>query len=97
MQCKIETKITVPDSSFMYEFDLNMLLGNLLDNALEALEKVKERYLYIGISFRNGILLIRMWNSFDGIVSKKGKRRLLYVPNQFFAGRSLSVLKKTNL
>lgn len=72
MQCKIETKITVPDSSFMYEFDLNMLLGNLLDNALEALEKVKERYLYIGISFRNGILLIRMWNSFDGIVSRKG-------------------------
>lgn len=72
MQCKVETKITVPDSTFINEFDLNMLLGNLLDNALDAIEKIKERYLYIGISFRNGILLIRMWNSFDGMVNKEG-------------------------
>ncbi len=72
MDCRIETKITVPDSSFINEFDLNMLLGNLLDNALDALEKVEERYLYVGISFHNGLMLIRMWNSFDGVVDKDG-------------------------
>ena len=71
MQVKIETRIHVPQTTFMQAFDLNILFGNLLDNALEALEKVQERYLYIGISFKNGILLIHMRNSFDGIINQK--------------------------
>lgn len=73
MQCEIETRVTVPNSVFINEFDLNVLLGNLLDNSIEALKNVKERYLYIGISFRNNMLLIRVWNSFDGVLNKKGR------------------------
>lgn len=72
MSCKIETMITVPNSSFMSEFDLNMLLGNLLDNALEALDNVKKKYLFIGLSYHCGVLLIRIWNSYDGTVINEG-------------------------
>lgn len=72
IHCKIETKITVPDCTLISEFDLNMLLGNLLDNALEALEKTEEKYLYIGISYHKGMMLINIKNSFDGILDKNG-------------------------
>ena len=72
IHCKIETKIIVPDCTLVSEFDLNMLLGNLLDNALEALEKTEEKYLYIGISYHKGMMLINIKNSFDGILDKNG-------------------------
>lgn len=71
MSCKIETHITVPSSSFMPDFDLNMLLSNLLDNALEALEKTEERYLYVEMNYQKGVLLIQISNSFDGTVIKE--------------------------
>lgn len=73
LQCKTEIDITVPDSSFMPGIDMNIILGNLLDNALEALELIDEKYLYIGISYKKGVLIIRIRNSFDGIIEKKGE------------------------
>ena len=67
LNCETETKITVPKITFMNEFDLNILLGNLLDNALDALCKVRERYLYVGISYNKSMLLIRVKNTYDGV------------------------------
>lgn len=70
--CVTETKITVPKITFMNEFDLNILLGNLLDNALEALGKVHEKYLYVGISYNKSMLLIRVKNTYDGVFDRNG-------------------------
>lgn len=74
MGCKIETKLKVPDCSFMSDFDLNMILGNLLDNALEALEHTKEKFLSVELKYEKGILVIRICNTFDGIIAQSGKR-----------------------
>lgn len=73
MGCRIETDLKVPDSSFMSDFDLNMLLGNLLDNALEALEHVKEKYLRVELRYQKGVLVIHIRNSYDGKLQQKGK------------------------
>ena len=40
-------RVLVPRDSFMNDFDLNIILSNLLDNALEALERESERFLNI--------------------------------------------------
>lgn len=45
LHCKRTVVIQVPETCFMPDFDLNMLLGNLLENALEALEKAEQRKL----------------------------------------------------
>ncbi|MCR5702665.1 MAG: GHKL domain-containing protein [Lachnospiraceae bacterium] len=71
LDCTIETKIVVPNSTVIPEFDMTMLLGNLLDNAIEALEKIKERYLFVGLSIHKGIFIIRVKNYFDGKVIRK--------------------------
>lgn len=73
LSCKIETKIAVPEESFIPGFDLNVLLGNLLENAIEALEKTEERYLYVGMNYKRGVLLVRIWNSYDGRLKKNGE------------------------
>lgn len=73
MSCRIETQIEIPNSSFMSEFDLNVLLSNLLDNALEALEKTKNKYLFVGLKYKNGLLIVRIYNTYDGMLHKDGK------------------------
>ncbi|MCI9174288.1 MAG: sensor histidine kinase [Lachnospiraceae bacterium] len=51
-------------------FDMGILLGNLLDNALEACERMEEGRRFVRLSLRrkNHFLLIEVENSFDGIV-----------------------------
>ena len=71
--CQTETKISVPDNIIIQGYEMVVLFGNLLDNALEALEKVENRYLYVGITVDKGVLLIRIKNTFDGkMVQKNG-------------------------
>lgn len=68
--------VQVPETPFMPDFDLNMLLGNLLENALEALEKVEEKKLDFYMSYKKQVLYISLCNTFDGTVRKKGNAYL---------------------
>lgn len=52
------------------EADLNIVLGNLLDNAGEALQKSDEKHLDIRLKYEKGILYLSIYNSFDGVVYK---------------------------
>ena len=81
LSCQIETKIEVPENNFMPVFDLNVLLGNLLDNALEALERAGSRYLYVSLRYGQGIFLVNIYNTFDGVIKKDGKRYLTRKPD----------------
>jgi len=49
--------------------DLATILGNLLDNALDAVAKVKEKKLHLGIEYSRKTLFIKVKNTFDGSVS----------------------------
>ncbi|MDO5155999.1 MAG: GHKL domain-containing protein [Eubacteriales bacterium] len=76
MDCKIETNIAIPKETFISGFDLNILLGNLLDNALEALKRTENRYLYVELIYRCNVLIVRVHNTYDGIVKKRGSTYL---------------------
>jgi signal transduction histidine kinase len=54
--------------------DIVTILGNLLDNALDALSKVENKILSLNIQFDKSSLLIKIENSFDGIVEYKDKK-----------------------
>lgn len=68
--------VQVPYEPFMPDFDLNILLGNLFENALEALEKVEEGRLDFYMSYDRQVLYISLCNTFDGIVKKSGNSYL---------------------
>lgn len=57
------------------EVDLNVILGNLLDNAAEAIERADEKYLELQMRYDRNVLYISIYNSYDGKVEldKKGK------------------------
>ena len=94
ISCKIETQIEVPDSSFMPGFDLNMLLSNLLDNAIEALEKTDEKYLFIGLKYQKGLVIIRIYNTFDGKIKKKGIQYITQKPDKVNHGIGMKNVKE---
>jgi len=50
--------------------DIVIIVGNMLDNALESVEKVEDKFINIQIAYQLGNLLIKVENPFDGVVKK---------------------------
>lgn len=70
----ISTQIFVPETIKVLAYDLTVILGNLLDNAITAVLKSKDKKLDLQISCSMGNLIILMENSFDGkIISQNGR------------------------
>ncbi|WP_228478612.1 sensor histidine kinase [Listeria innocua] len=71
----ISCEINVPNDIDVAPFDLSTILGNLIDNAAEALEYVpNEKWIGIKVSYQVGFLMIQVINSFDGIVHLDKKK-----------------------
>lgn len=66
-------RISVPDELPVRDTDISVLLGNLLENALEAVCAVSEesRVIKLGMGSRGKMLGITVDNSFNGVVYKK--------------------------
>ena len=59
----VETKISIPQQLRLRSFDLNVLLGNLLDNAIDASMQTEEKKLNITIKLDKGVLFLHIGNS----------------------------------
>lgn len=58
----------------MDAFDINVLLGNLLLNACEAMKKSEKKELAVAMGYARGVLTVRIRNSYNGILKQeKGK------------------------
>lgn len=71
----VETKISIPEKLNLHSFDLNVVLGNLLDNAIDASAQTKEKELKIMMKLDKGVLFLNICNSCRGIA--EGKRSIL--------------------
>lgn len=86
MSCQIQSQIVIPCQLPVDGYDWNVLFGNLLDNAIEAMEQIKDRFLEIRIQYDRGILCIQVKNTFDGKVNKQGERLLTRKKQQALHG-----------
>ncbi|MBD5555504.1 MAG: sensor histidine kinase [Roseburia sp.] len=69
----VETRISIPEKLNLNSFDLNVVLGNLLDNALEAAAQTEEKELSIQMSAEKGMMFLEIGNSYNEKFSgKKG-------------------------
>lgn len=57
-------KVKLPEE-IKHSFDVNVLLGNLLENAIEAARRTDKKYLKVNITLKKGVLKIMIENSFD--------------------------------
>lgn len=74
--CKVNTKVVVPAEEFMSVLDLNIILGNLLDNAIEATQNIIEKNIDIYLKYMMGVVYISIYNSYDGNLIKTKERFL---------------------
>lgn len=74
----IETKVRVkvPENINISEMDLCTILGNLLDNALEASEKVEKPIIRIYMGILKGQLYISVANAVSSQLKRRGDRFL---------------------
>lgn len=73
----VSVRLQIPKDLELSTFDLSTLLGNLLDNAIEATCKLPEkRMIQLTIQYQKGILLIQLKNSFNGIIRKSDNKIL---------------------
>ena len=64
----LDMSIKIPPALNVDVVDIVTILGNLFDNALDAVAKVEEKIIKLDIEFSKGVLFIKIENSFDGIV-----------------------------
>lgn len=66
--------VKIPEGIKLPEFEVITILGNLLDNAIEGVKLIKDnRYIEVFISYKGSNLLIKIVNTFDGLVIKDNK------------------------
>ncbi len=70
----VKTEISVPTELDISDFDINIILGNLLDNSLNALSECEEKKLYVKIKYDSGAMYIIIKNTFSNASSQKRKK-----------------------
>lgn len=63
MQLNTIVKVAIPED-VKHSFDLNIIIGNLLQNAIDAAVETEEKFLCVELSMKNGILILEIENSF---------------------------------
>jgi len=78
-QIKVNAKAVVPAQLHISEIDLCVIIGNLLDNAIEACmqeDKVEKRFIRVYIGVLKSQLYVSVTNSVGGAIRKSGKNYL---------------------
>lgn len=98
-EVEVETKISIPKELNFEPSDMVVILGNLLDNAINASMKIEEgRNIKFNMTYKKGMLQIEIVNAFDGYVRFEKNRIQTTSGDERYHGYGLknveSVLKK---
>lgn len=69
---KVDYDINVPEDIEINSFDFNIIVGNLLENAIEAAQHSEKKWLEVFLSYEQRILFIRIRNSYNSEIKKQG-------------------------
>ena len=91
MNIKLETKFVLPHELFINVFDINIVLGNLIDNALEALKQCDERELIVRLTYSKGVIFITIKNSFSGNIKIDSNNQKLFTTKKDLKNHGLGL------
>lgn len=91
---KVNCTITVPKELKICSFDINVIIGNLLDNAILAAGSSQKKWLEISLSYEQGILFINIRNSYDNILRKHGDKYITTKKDRQEHGIGLQSVRK---
>jgi len=64
-----QLNIFIPPALNIEVADVVTILGNLLDNAFDAVAKVEDKMVKLTVEVKKGVLFIRLDNTYDGVVN----------------------------
>ncbi len=71
----VSLELNIPERLNITPFDMSVILGNLLDNAINASSKLeKDKRLDLKIDYKRGRLFINLSNTYTGILNYKGDK-----------------------
>lgn len=71
----VSLELNIPEKLNITPFDMSVILGNLLDNAINASSKLeKDKRLDLKIDYKRGRLFINLSNTYTGILNYKGEK-----------------------
>lgn len=74
MQVKVNADISIPEGLQVDEDDMAIILGNALDNTIEAVERLETgKFIDINVKFERNILSIYIKNSYDSEIHIEGE------------------------
>ena len=73
---RVISHITIPEDIIFPVYDLTVILGNLMDNAIENTLKSKDPCISIMMKYTMSCLLISISNTYDGAVNESGGKLL---------------------
>lgn len=76
MGCEIQTSIKIPSQPFIPALDLNILISNLLTNAIEAMNNCDKKYLNVTVKYNRNILYISIHNTYQGKLRRQNNNFL---------------------
>ncbi|MDE7415395.1 MAG: GHKL domain-containing protein [Lachnospiraceae bacterium] len=72
----VRCRVCVPQELDISAFDWNIILGNLMDNAIDAAKRSEDKLLQLKVHYRKGMLFIDIKNSYNGELLKAEDRYL---------------------
>ena len=92
---KTNLEVRIPEKLEIPSFDMTIILGNLLDNAIKAVSEVKcEKYINLLIIYDKGRLLVQAKNPFEGIIIEENGKILTTKADKENHGIGLHSVKK---
>lgn len=90
----ITTHISIPENLNINEDDMVVMLGNILDNAIEAIEYVlTNKYIEVKMEYEKGCLMIQVKNTYDSFVSIENAKLLTRKKEKTLHGIGLESVK----
>lgn len=90
----LNVNILIPENLQLHNYMFNVILGNLLDNAIEASKKSTKRYLCIDINVKQNIMYIKIANSFNDKITLKNGELITTKASKSNHGIGLKSVKK---
>lgn len=79
MGVRVNIKISLPDDFHISSFDLTVILGNFIDNALKVVSLVNEnKYIDLRMDNSKGMLIIKVSNPYKTLICNKKEELIKY-------------------
>lgn len=92
----VMTKLQIPENLNINPFDITVILGNIIDNAIEALSKaIENKRINISMIYNRGRIVFRVENTYSSIVETKKGELLTNKSDSFSHGIGLQNVKYT--